>query len=712
MEDNLRLLRPLFRGFPFVVLAMVMAVLAAKKYLSYVTPMYESTAKLKLADIHEGVHNSNLFKDFDVFTTSNKIAAEIEVLKSRILIQKALDSLDFDVEIYRKGKIRTVELYHESPFSISYQFRDESLMDRDFVLEVLSKTRFQIKLPGYNQVLMGEFGRPLTIQNSTILIQLNGQRLLEKPETKLVDTFIIRFLSRQKLIDKISKDLDVIPVDKDVAVIRIGFKSSVPEKAARLVNQLAKSYIQDYIESKFKTAETTVQFLNGQIESVAGNLSKSESDIVKYRDDRNIVNLRQETETDLRQISQLKIQQTNVKMSLQAIQDLDNYIQAGKENFFELAPNFEAFTDLLSTEIIKNIKKLQAEKKDLLLQYTPQEEKVMVVDRKLDDLKSYLIESIRNTRKNLEIKDKRLNDDILEAERSFIGIPEKEKMLTILNREFDRYQKSYNFLTEKKIEAEIARSAKIAFHRVIAPAYAAKDPVSPNRVVIVIVAAILALIGSILIIYGIHAAKAKVNDLYTIEKNSGIPVSAITPKLGSEKEVQNHFLKLANQLTIKSLLPQNKVIVFSSFGGSEGRNFHLRSLANALRLQGKRTLVIRVGEEERVESDFITLNPETSKTRSATDLKNWLEEKVQSYQHILNDNENLKGETIGLILMSLASVNFLVLDSRRTSIRSLSKVELLCEEFKLPNVNFILNRAGYQPSLLTPFRFILQKIRP
>ena len=110
MEDNLRLLRPLFRGFPFVVLAMVMAVLAAKKYLSYVTPMYESTAKLKLADIHEGVHNSNLFKDFDVFTTSNKIAAEIEVLKSRILIQKALDSLDFDVEIYRKGKIRTVEL--------------------------------------------------------------------------------------------------------------------------------------------------------------------------------------------------------------------------------------------------------------------------------------------------------------------------------------------------------------------------------------------------------------------------------------------------------------------------------------------------------------------------------------------------------------------------------------------------------------------------
>ena len=84
MNENLRLLKPFFRGLPIIIVSIIIAVLGAKKYLSYTTPMYESTAKLKLADIQEGVSNANLFKNLDVFASANKIATEIEVLKSRI----------------------------------------------------------------------------------------------------------------------------------------------------------------------------------------------------------------------------------------------------------------------------------------------------------------------------------------------------------------------------------------------------------------------------------------------------------------------------------------------------------------------------------------------------------------------------------------------------------------------------------------------------
>lgn len=88
MEDNLRILKPFFRGFPLVLIVVIASILSAKKYLNYVTPMYESTAKMKLADANEGVPNSNLFKNFDVFASANKIAGEIEVLKSNLLLKK------------------------------------------------------------------------------------------------------------------------------------------------------------------------------------------------------------------------------------------------------------------------------------------------------------------------------------------------------------------------------------------------------------------------------------------------------------------------------------------------------------------------------------------------------------------------------------------------------------------------------------------------
>lgn len=125
MNENLRILKPFFRGLPIIILAVGISILVAKKYLNYVTPMYESTAKLKLADVQEGVPSANLFKDFDVFASANKIATEIEVLKSALLIEKAIDELPFNKEIYRKGSMQSVELFRNSPILIEGTFSSE-----------------------------------------------------------------------------------------------------------------------------------------------------------------------------------------------------------------------------------------------------------------------------------------------------------------------------------------------------------------------------------------------------------------------------------------------------------------------------------------------------------------------------------------------------------------------------------------------------------
>ncbi|PCH76315.1 MAG: hypothetical protein COB98_06520, partial [Flavobacteriaceae bacterium] len=202
---------------------------------------------------------------------------------------------------------------------------------------------------------------------------------------------------------------------------------------------------------------------------------------------------------------------------------------------------------LLSTEMVKKIKALQAEKRDLLLIYTPEDEKVKATDGKIKDLTDYLAEGVSNTRKNLEIKFKNLNDKIEATRQLFIGIPNKEKVLKILNREFEIYQQSYTFLNEKKMEAEIAQAAKIAFHRIITHAQVPQKSVSPNRTVISFVAVLLGMLFSIVLIYLVHLLKGKVNDEYTVESNSLIPIAMLTPVLKSKEETENHFQQQAVQ---------------------------------------------------------------------------------------------------------------------------------------------------------------------
>lgn len=722
MEENFRILKPYLRGFPIIVLTMVMAVMAAKKYLGYVTPMYESTVKLKLADVGEGVPGSNLFKDLDVFASANKITAEIEVIKSSIMINKVLDSLDFDLEVFRIGQVRKVELYHESPFIVTFNFTDSKLFDKPFLVKVNSNESYSLTLPNGEGTREGNFNEVLRINGGHLLIVLNKKVIEAKKDFLLLDTYELEFLSREKLVARIARDLDVVAIDKDVAILRINIKSPIAEKASRFVNKMAESYINDYIETKYKAAHTTVNFLENRIKEIGSKLATSEQTIQNYRDNRNITNIHQETETDLRKISQLKIQQSNLKMNLDAITDLDEYIRNGKDRFLDLAPNFEAFTDLLSTEIIKKIKQLQSDKKDLLLTFTPADERVKVIDLKINDLTSYLIESIGNTRKNIQVKYDRLTNDIIESEKVFIGVPEKERMLTVLNREFEIYQRSYNFLNEKKIEAEIAQAAKIAFHRVISPALPSKVSVSPNRPIIIILAALMGMFGSIGLIFIIHLAKAKVNDVHTIERNSPIPVALVTPNFNKEDDVRRHFLREVIQLELKGILNVHDTVVVTSAQTKEGRSFHAWRMAQALVTQGRKVLLADVSNqligliqnsgEQSDALSYVSFSDPKYKTYTKKAFEDYFNELKQRFDIIIVNNEALETETIGLLLMSIANTNLFILDSRKTPEKEISKTSLVQKEYTLPNMWFVLNRAGYNPNVIKDvLRWISSRIK-
>lgn len=711
MNESLNFLRPYLRGWSVILSAMVVAFLIANKYLSYVTPMYESTAKLRLADMNEGIPNSNLFKDLDVFANTQKINAEIELLKSHSLLSKALQKVPFNIQVFRSGSVRKTELYDDSPFIITLLFWPKNLEDKMISLNMNQDQSFSLSFDGL-EAIEGELGDTLKFDDALMVIQLNKDLIDEKKNLQIAGNYLFSILSKAKQINIINSHLDIIAVDKDVPVIRISFKSSHPSKAADFPNALAKAYIEDYIENKYSAANITVKFLNERIAEISKKLDESEQLILKYRDNKNITNLRQETETELRKISQLKIQQTNLKMSLEAIKELENYIQTGKGNFLELAPNFEAFTDLLSTEIIKKIKQLQAEKKDLLLKYTEKDEKVIVVDAKIYDLTSYLEESISNTRKNLETKYEKLVNDINEAEKIFKDVPEKERMMTILNREFEIFQQSYNFLNQKKIEAEIAKAAKIAFHRVITPASKSKDPVSPNKIIIKIVSVILGMMSAVIAIFLVHSLKGRVNNVNTIESQSLIPVLTAIPKLKSETEKELFFVKTLNDWEIKGLLKEKSLICFTGFDRFHGADFLVKELAQVIQMQKRSVLLLSIEQEENqrslsmIKEQFSenlikneTISFEQIKTFTLKSWQKMLLEKTENndFTFLLNSDFGASHTLAG---MSCAHLNIVCLDSRLTPAKRITDVDLIQQEYKMPQVFFALNRAGYNPSFI------------
>lgn len=718
-NENIRLIRPFLRGLPFIIIITILSVAAAVKYVHYATPLYESTAKIRLADTKEGAASSNLYKDFDVFASANAIGAETEVIRSKLIIGKALDSTGFDICSYRIGKVKKTELYLDCPFIITVSANSSSLFGKTFSLRILPFNKIEIAEKGSDKIITSSLGRPVIINRDTVLIEKNETLLAQKPYISVEDNYEFIIQDRERLIDDILNNLEVTSVDKDIPVLRITYKNTVPEKAADFVNRLSQTYIKDYIEFKSKSADTAVRFLDSQLQTVGSRLASSENAIESYRNDKRIINLRQETETDLRKIAEMKIQQTNVRMNLEAITDLYNYMESGAD-ITELAPNFEAYTDLLATELIKKMKLLQAEKKDLLIKYTPEEEQVQAIDSKINDISKYLKEGIGNSRKNLQVKYERITRDIATAEEAFNGLPAKEKNMGILNRNFMLNEQAYNFLHEKRTEAQIAGASGISFHRIISPGEVPAKPVSPNSGLIEILAGFMGFAGSILLVYIIYAAKGKVSDAAEIERNSSVPVAALTPMLKNEQAATAHFRKTAVQLELKGLLKKNSILAISSFSDGEGKCFHAFNLCNELTRQRRRVLladahgVVSSSKNIKPYNELFTcvnLSGDEYKTLNSEEIKMMFDNWRQQYDMVIIKNENIHNTETGLMLMKLSDANIFLFDTCKTSKRMIQEAELLQDEYKFPNMQFMLNRSGFHPGMLRRFyRFVISGI--
>ena len=714
-KNTKNLLRPFYRGLPLIVLTMIFFIVLAKIYLHFATPKYESVVKIKLADAQFGVSHENLYRDFDVFATTSKIGAEVEMLQSQVVIKRALQHLDLGITVYKKGMMHKKELYKDCPFKIIAEPLDKKVYDSTYKMTVsLHDSSIELENPS-KEKFRGKLNHILSTPYLYLFVKINDSLLKKDPFMEIGGKYEIIINSENSLIKQTQEILDVMASDKEVPVLRVAYKCPVAQKCADIVNTISEAYINDYIEEKFTAADTTVNFLNREVKDYSEKLKDAEKSIEGFREDHNVVNLKQETETDLRSLAELKNQSAGLQMQLVAIDSLDVYIKKGKDNFLDLAPNFSTFNDLLSTELMKKIKSLQSDKRDLLLNYTPQHEKVQIIDKKLNDIYIYLEESIKNTRKDLQFKYNDLAKTISKVEEKFASYPYKERNMTVLERNFDLNDQIYRFLQEKKTNAEIARSASISFHRIIARGLVPDLPVSPVPVLIIVFGGFFGLLIGVTLIYLVHFLKDRVNNETNIQKSCDTVVFAKVPYLKNEGHSKVVFDKIGIDLQVQKNLEKGSVLAISSFIDSEGKKTIALGLAKAAAVLGKKTVLLDSDESFKNAAyeniDVLSLPELCKEWKQPAMLKLFIDKIRNEYDVVVIKNRPLSKDASALLLMSCASLNLFVLDSRRTKLKKVQHVDIMKDELGLKNIQFILNRDEYTPSVYSQTKSAIKRYR-
>lgn len=721
------LLVPLQKRWYVIVIFILLAAIAATRYLYVATPTYQASCTLKIED--QEASNTNLYRDFDVFKTNTKVQSEVEVLRSHYLFEKALDKLDFNVEYYRVGEMADEELYHNCPFKLNFTTTDSSFYDQHFDFRYLGGYRYKITYQQGNQKIIREakLGQEICEKEWCITISKDENVARYKTQAALADPYRFIIYSKYALVSHLmNKDYIVRAIDKDVNIVKLYYKHPVPEKAMRLVNSVARAYIEQGINDKKDYAGNTVDFINQQLAIVGGELEKAKVAIKEYKIKNEIVNIPQQTDATFRTLSQLELQKVDINMQLAVLENMSEYLRRNKQLNLS-GPDYSSITDPLFTEGVSKLNNKLRERETLGAKYTSEDDHIGNLDKEITQLRAYLVESINNTRKKLLIKQDEIFFSISEQKASFEGVPEKESTLNELNRNFLLYEKVYNFLIEKRTEAIITQQVNISFNRILEEANIPRTAVFPIPEVVWSVALFIGLILGIVAAYMRHSMKSLVSNREDIEKISTIPFIGNVERFTKAGSGYNTFTSLTTRILLTQQHQGKMLITVTSTTCGEGKSFIAANVARTLAAMDKKVLLLDINPHSPTLCNMfdvrthhgiadvyrnnmklqdvinITSFPnldlintgdeaETISHLLATEKTSEILNELRSqYDIVIVDTPEVGKYTDAIPFMKWSDMNLYVVKADSTKTELVANAELVKEEYRLQEVYFVLN---------------------
>jgi hypothetical protein len=249
----------------------------------------------------------------------------------------------------------------------------------------------------------------------------------------------------------------------------------------------------------------------------------------------------------------------------------------------------------------------------------------------------------------------------------------------------------------------------VAFHRVITPAFKSETPVSPNRIVIKIVAIILGMVGALLLIFIVHTLKGKVNSPHLITMSSSVPIAAQVPKLRNAAQAEAFFFKALSQWEVKGLLKPGWLVSFTGFRLSEGMKYLAGQVLHSLASQGRSVLLVDFHASlfpsvppqfspVRYSDGIWVMNLPVAELQACTvrELQTLIGVQVKRFEQTVVLNQEVS-EQFCLPVMAMADFNLLAVDTRMTPAKKIAEADLMQAEYALPGLHFIVNRTGVQP---------------
>jgi tyrosine-protein kinase Etk/Wzc len=569
---------------------------AAYAFLS--KPIYEATLMINVEEDKPNTSKNILGDISSLFDVKAAATSEMELLKSRLVVSKAVDELGLYIKTSPKyfpligswiarnnPNISTPGIlgfggyvWGADNMNVRSFYAPPPLQNLNFVVRTEPNNHYRLTMSSKNIDLEGTVGQPLhaNVPGSSEPIDLVINGFSAKPGAE----FYLQYIPKLAAIEAVQNSMTIAEKGKQSGIISVTVATHSPQLSYNILEQIGKEYIHQNVTRKLEEAEKSLAFLDKQLPDLKQKLDQSEAKYYQFRNSHGTIDLAEEAKLILGQ---------------------------------EMA------------EKNKRIE-LQQKREELLVGFTPHHPVVVGIDKQISEMT-----------KEINAMDARIKQ-----------LPMLEQDLLRLNRDVKVNSDLYAALLNTAQQLRLVKAGKVSNVRLIDAPMMPDEPASPDRPKIIGISIAVGLFLGIAVAFFRKILKGGIDDPRKIEQmfNARVVYATIPHSDTQAAFQQKHRIRLKSQpvpmlarmapgdIAIESLRSfrtslqfsmsqfKNNIVLITGATRGVGKSFISANFAAIMAASGKKVLLIDADLRDGHLHEYFGLDRKDGLSDSITGTKN------------------------------------------------------------------------------------------
>lgn len=464
------------------VTALAVAIGGAYAFLA--RPVYEGNLLIQVED-SAGSAKSFLGEAASLFEVKTAATAEIEVIRSRMVIGQAVDTTLLFIDARPRhiplignwlarratglsepgilgfgGFVSGTEQIVVRAFNVP-----QGLEETTFIVTARQGNAYTLSHREVPGELVGVVGSPLVRSTPAGTISLLISALDAKPGAE----FALTRRSRLATIEDLQANLRLAEKGRQSGVIDATLQGTDPKTLTTVLNELGRQYVRQNVERKAAEAQKMLAFLDAQLPQFKKQLDQSEEAYNRYRNKQGTVALDEEAKLLLK----------------------------------------------TTVELQAKLMEAQQKRRELVSRFTSEHPMI----RTLDD-------QIQAWNREIAALNARIHD-----------LPTVQQDAVRLERDVKVNNEAYQNLRNNELQLQLIREGKVGNVRLIDEAVAPEIPVKPKRTFVLTLAAVVGLLGGVVLALARNAFNRGIRNPHEIETHIGLNVYSTIPLSAHQAEL-------------------------------------------------------------------------------------------------------------------------------------------------------------------------------